>query len=150
MAARGPRMMLMLKKPILAEPPSWFGQMGHRGTPPFQPSRGARPWAELSCPDKLCIPPLLALQGLEASLEVSSVRHQSLAWPQGLCPHACPALYSHLRHDLRQVGRDGSEAFATTVHDAIAARAHGRAGAGGEGARGHAPRLPLACRNSGL
>lgn len=95
-----------------------------------------------------------SLRGLGASPEAAPT--PALHWPSGarpaerLRPSICPALYSHLRHGLRQVGRDGSETFATTVHDAIAAGAHGRAGAGGQGAGGHVPRFPLACRNRGV
>lgn len=58
------------------------------------------------------------------------------------------ALHSHLGHRLRKVSRDGSEAFATAVHDAIATAAHGWAGTGREGAGRHLCSLPLACRNS--
>lgn len=58
------------------------------------------------------------------------------------------ALHSHLRHGLGQVSRDGSEAFATAIHNATAAGAHGWAGAGREGAGGYSRGLPLACRDS--
>lgn len=42
--------------------------------------------------------------------------------------------YSHLCHGLGQVGRDGRQPLAAAVHNAIAASAHGWAGAGGQAA----------------
>lgn len=44
------------------------------------------------------------------------------------------APHSHLRHGLGQVGGDGRQPLAPTVHDAVAAGAHGRAGARGQAA----------------
>lgn len=46
-----------------------------------------------------------------------------------------PAVDSHLSHGLGQVGGDGRQAPPTTVHDVVAAGAHGRTGAGRQAAR---------------
>lgn len=95
-----------------------------------------------------------ALRGLRASLGVApalALHWPTTAWPgQRGASQRLPCLYSHLRHGLGQVGGDGGEAFATTIHNAVATGAHGWAGAGGEGAGRHMSRLPLACGDSGL
>lgn len=55
----------------------------------------------------------------------------------------CRAPRSHLRHGLGQVGGDGRQPLAPTVHDAVAAGAHGRAGARGQAAELGTCRLRL-------
>lgn len=68
-----------------------------------------------------------------------------------LCPPAsdedCGVPYSHLRHGLRQVGGDSCQPLAPTVHDAIAAGAHGRAGARGQAAELCMRSICLSCRD---
>lgn len=47
----------------------------------------------------------------------------------------------HLSHGVGQVGRDGGEAFPPTVHDVVAAGAHGGARANADAARLRAARF---------
>lgn len=50
-------------------------------------------------------------------------------------------MYLHLCHAVREIGRDGSETFASTVDNVVTAGAHGGAGASTYAARLEAWRL---------
>lgn len=57
-------------------------------------------------------------------------------------------LYSHLCHGLGKVGRDGRQPLAPTVHNAVAASAHGRAGARGQAAELGTCLVHLSCQGN--
>lgn len=73
--------------------------------------------------------------------------NSSLVDSRSCVPGACLALHSHLRHGLRKVSGDGSEAFSAAVHDAAATATHGWARTGREGAGRCSRSLPLACQD---
>ncbi len=52
----------------------------------------------------------------------------------------------HLSHAVRKVGWDGGETFPSTVHNVVAAGAHGRARASTDAARLQAGRVLVTCR----
>lgn len=68
---------------------------------------------------------------------------RSYVTPYLPCPH------SHFSHSVRQVGRDGCQPLATTVHNAVAAGAHGRAGTRWKTADLGPGSIILACRERG-